>query len=129
MADQVQICNLALYRIGGRKIEAFIEDSEESQACQVFYDQVRKEVLEDDQWEFATVIKPLSKLEGRPSCQWAYRYSYPTDCLQGHTVVPPCDENSPALNQFYQNPQQPEPHQRRCGYSSHQTPEYNSGSY
>lgn len=87
MASPIDICNLALYRIGcRRRIESLDEASVEAQACRQFYGLMRDAVLEECAWPFATKRAALA-LTGTPPEEWEYSYLYPTDCVYVQGIV------------------------------------------
>lgn len=81
MASVVQVCNLALGRIG---IDQFIEDIEDRNsraiACKQYINGCRMAVLSDFPWNFATKVVQLARVDvAVPG--WAIAYRYPADCL------------------------------------------------
>jgi hypothetical protein len=90
MADEVQICNLALLRVGVTStIAALSEVSTEANACRVFFEQVRDAVLRDFPWGFATKRAALGLLAEAAPTNWAYAYQLPSDCLLVRGLVCP----------------------------------------
>lgn len=87
MASSTEICNLALSHLGGKEIANLEEKSEEARACKRFYETVRKEVLRDFPWPFATKVATLNLIEEEPTSEWAYSYRYPTDCLYFRKIL------------------------------------------
>jgi hypothetical protein len=86
MPSQVTICNLALSEIGKASITAIDENSEPSRKCKTFWDQVRKFVLADYDWSFAkkTIALTVSAVDSNPN--WAFCYTYPSDCIMPRKV-------------------------------------------
>ena len=96
---QVSISNMALRHLAQTAgIVDFDNDaSEAAEACRVFYDQVLEEVLRDFPWTFATVITPLTLVDGpSPPASTAYAcsYRYPVDCLKLRRIINP---NAPRI--------------------------------
>ena len=91
MTTKVQICNLALGRIG---INQYIEDiddpNDKARACKQFYDLCRQQALQDFPWNFARAVVALAELTTDPPPGWPFAYRYPTDCLQVRAL---CDED------------------------------------
>ncbi len=89
MASDVDICNLALLRLGTRSsISALTEGSTEANACALVYPVARDTLLAQHRWGFATRRAALADL-GNPPDGWRFRYGYPTDCLHARRVRPP----------------------------------------
>lgn len=87
-SSEVQICNLALARVGvSIFIAALDERSTTANVCNLFYEPCRDFVMADDvDWNFATKRIFLADL-GTPPNNWAYRYALPTDCLKARFIV------------------------------------------
>lgn len=82
MASVVQICNLALGRLGADAILDLNGTSKESQACKLFYQQALEEVLRTHPWNFAIRRQTLTADAVDPSFGWAKSYALPLDCLR-----------------------------------------------
>ena len=80
MASKVQICNLALSRIGARRIQSLSDSIKEARECTAHYDFARDAVLEDHDWTFARKRLTLALLSDTYS-GWEYAYQYPSDCV------------------------------------------------
>ena len=78
--NQVEICNIALGRIGQETIERMDEASEAARVCRRFYDLVRQTVLRRFPWTFAAKRVRLALLEHK-SPDYKYAYRYPSDAL------------------------------------------------
>jgi hypothetical protein len=103
MASDVDICNLALLRLGTRSsISALTEGSTEANACALVYPIVRDTLLAQHHWGFATRRVALADLGSPPggvaadsydgagrAGDWRFRYAYPTDCLHARGIRPP----------------------------------------
>ena len=81
-ATDLGICNLALGKIGARRIIEMQEESNEGRVCRLLYAETRDEVLRDHRWNFAIRRKSLVKLVAPPEFGWAFQYELPTDCLR-----------------------------------------------
>lgn len=84
MATQVEICNLALTRIGAKMITTISDTSKEAERCAEIWDMCVKAVLEERNWHFARRTLPLTKLrmdEAEPHSIWDYVYRLPSDYI------------------------------------------------
>jgi len=91
MASEVDICNLALSRLGDSANIASIrppEGSAQSEYCARFYPIARDSLLESHPWKFATCRANLARL-ARDSWNWAFAYSAPTGAIRLLAVLPP----------------------------------------
>lgn len=88
-SSEIEICNLALVRIG---VSAFIETlqdpSAEAAACKLLYPTSRDAVLESYAWGFARKVAPLALLSGVERTPWLYAYALPADCLLPREIWP-----------------------------------------
>ena len=78
--DKVEICNMALSRIGASIIERMDEDSENARICSQFYDACRRSELRNYPWTFATRRVKLALINSKPF-DYTYAYRYPSDAL------------------------------------------------
>ena len=98
MASEVEICNVALGRLGiDQFIEALDSSSSRSRACLNFYAPSRDAVLEEIDWSFAESEIALATLSTTRN-GWAYQYRYPSDCLRARYVT---DESGIRNNTTY----------------------------
>lgn len=84
MASEVDICNLALARLGDNATVASIdppEGSAQAEHCARFYPMARDSLLEMHPWKFATRRVMLAKLTVK-SWNWAFAYAEPTGALK-----------------------------------------------
>lgn len=88
--SEVQICNMALSRIGIDIPIASLdtEQSKEAAQCRLHYEQVRDAVLADFPWNFAKRRAVLAELADTVPPGWQYNYALPTDCLRAVAVIP-----------------------------------------
>lgn len=77
----VQICNIALGRIGQRPIAAFTDGTATSTLASVHYDPARQSVLRASPWRFATKRKQIAVLSDSPAWGWTYQYQWPDGAL------------------------------------------------
>lgn len=84
MASEVDICNLALARLGDNATVASIdppEGSAQAEHCARFYAVARDSLLEMHAWKFATRRVQLAKLTVS-SWDWSSAYAEPTGALK-----------------------------------------------
>lgn len=84
MASEVDVCNLALARLGDNATVASIdppEGSAQAEHCARFYAIARDSLLEMHAWKFATRRVQLAKLTV-PSWDWSFAYAEPTGALK-----------------------------------------------
>jgi len=86
MTSEVDICNLALLRLGTRStISSLTEGSTESNACAHVYAMLRDLLLSSHPWTFASQRVVLADL-GSPPIGWRHRYAYPANCLKAKKI-------------------------------------------
>ncbi|EAM8673219.1 hypothetical protein BL252_06585 [Salmonella enterica] len=95
MASVIEICNIALSRIGNsRSINSLNEASKEADVCSLHFDSCRDAILADADWNFA--IKRVALADtGNPPPDWSYAYTYPTDCMRCIEIMQPGIRNPP----------------------------------
>jgi hypothetical protein len=76
------ICNLALSKIGARKVIDIDEESTEARACKTFFEEVRDDVLRSHRWSFAVTRVTLTQIASEPAFGWRNGFQQPTDCLR-----------------------------------------------
>jgi hypothetical protein len=91
-ADEIVLFNLALDSIGARnKISLPSEDSREAEACNLWFPNIRDQVLASAPWPEATKMERLALLstqdddlwtQGEPRPDLLNAYGFPTDCLR-----------------------------------------------
>ncbi len=80
--NSTTICNLALSRIGNKRIVSLEEESPEARACRLVFEPARDEVLRSHRWNFATRRASLSRLAEAPGFGWEHQFQLPVDCLR-----------------------------------------------
>lgn len=89
-AGVVQLCNMALARVGVAQIITSLSDgSDSSVQCNVWYGQCRDALLRDFPWPWAqgfAVLNQISAAGEWANAQWLYSYRYPTDCLYARKI-------------------------------------------
>jgi hypothetical protein len=83
MPSQADISNMALSHLGHSKtIVALTERSQEARSCNLWYEQVRDEVLREFPWPFALVTESLALIAEEPNDDWGYSYTAPVNALR-----------------------------------------------
>lgn len=103
MASPVEVCNLALGRIG---IDQLIEDLNDpntrARQCNFHYRLAFDQVVQDFPWNFAQKVVQLAQVVGVTVPGYAYVYRYPSDCLKAHVLTDSSGNRMiSAANQFY----------------------------
>jgi hypothetical protein len=89
MSSEVQICNLALVRLGERSITALDEGTKAANLCALYFNPIRDEVLAAHSWGFAGKRRNLALLSTDATGRWSYAYQMPSDCLRPRFVESP----------------------------------------
>ena len=97
--DKIEICNMALARIGVEAIETLTEASEPARACRQFYDHARRIVLRRFPWVFATRRAKLALLPVKPE-NFFYAYRYPAQCACLRKLYNENYDNIPAYTMY-----------------------------
>lgn len=88
MASPIQVCNLALSRIGiDQLIEDFNDPNTRARACNFHYPLAFERVLADFPFNFAQKVVQLALVDGVTVPGYEYVYRYPTDCLKAHVLT------------------------------------------
>lgn len=87
MASEIEICNLALTRLGADAIRSFDEDNKRARLSQITYLHVRDLFLEDYEWVFNTKYAPLALLSTVTHPIFTYVYRIPSDCLYPRQIL------------------------------------------
>lgn len=90
MSSEVDICNLALARLGDNATVASIdppEGSPQAEHCARFYPMARDSLLEMFPWRFATRREKLAILTGE-TWSWSFAYAEPMGLLKILAVLP-----------------------------------------
>lgn len=83
MTSAVEICNLALSRLGTRaSIVSLDEASVEARLCKAGYANCRDTLLRDFDWSFARRIETLAERDEAPPAGWSLVYSLPNRCVR-----------------------------------------------
>ena len=99
MMDKIDVCNLALSRIGIDTVEALTEASEPARVCSQFYDHCRRVVLRKYPWTWATRRVQLAELTDKPQ-GFSYAYRYPASCVALRKLYNGHFDNIPAYTGY-----------------------------
>jgi hypothetical protein len=78
---ETDIANMALSRLGERRISDISENSPSAISCRTHYEVVRDSLLRSHPWNFATARATLSATT-TPEFKWAYAYTLPAGFLR-----------------------------------------------
>lgn len=89
----VQICNIALTRIGAARISSLSDSSENAIISNLYYDLIYETVLKSYPWECSTYRTSLSQLSSTPLYEYNYAYQLPVSpkCLRVFETYPETD--------------------------------------
>lgn len=82
MANQVQIVNSALTKLGATRITALTDNTKSAREMNAIYELRRDACLRAHNWNFAMERTSLSALSEAPSWGYSVAYQLPTDCLR-----------------------------------------------
>jgi hypothetical protein len=98
MSSVVDICNVALARLGDSATVSSIdppEGSMQAEHCAIFYPIARDSLLETHDWNFATSRWRLARITGTPPGRWSFSYSLPPDFIRAISVFSEDNEDAP----------------------------------
>lgn len=117
--NKVQICNMALSRIGvSRFIESIDELTTEAEVCSLFFDNAVEKTYQEGKFANLQKYEALQLIAEEPNGEWLYVYRYPIDCLKLEKIVMPYTTNH--------DPRWPDDWYNE---SPHNTVEYTRGRY
>lgn len=90
MSSDVEICNLALQKLGAARITSLTEDSRNARSCNTAYGPMRDRELRTHVWNFARKRVVLAPDATAPVFDFLYAFSIPSDSLR---VLPPNDND------------------------------------
>jgi len=82
MASEVQICNLALSKVGDEQITSLTENKKAARLCNLVYEPLRDSVLRAHFWNFAVERVALAKSTDTPAYEYSAKFALPTDFLR-----------------------------------------------
>lgn len=93
MASQIQLCNLAIVRLGGNPITALTDGTTEANLCNILFSQIADEVMVEGSWTSTIRRASLAATTDTPAFEYTYSYQLPVDpfCLKVLNI----DENLP----------------------------------
>lgn len=80
--SETSICNMALSRIGSKRINNIDDSSVEAVHCRTQYDISRNNLLRAHPWRFSLARAVLSQDATDPAFGWEYAYALPNGCLR-----------------------------------------------
>ncbi len=80
--NKVDICNLALARVGNAPIHSLADDSAEARRCAMLFEPVLRRVLRSGHWSCARALARLAELAEPPPFGFSRQYQLPSDCLR-----------------------------------------------
>lgn len=86
--SETQLGNAALGLLGARAINSFTDGTTEANAVQLFYYDVRDELLEAYTWDFAITMAVLAASATPPAFNRANAFALPSDWLRTMTPFP-----------------------------------------
>ena len=78
----IQICNLALARLGDSRINALTDATAQAQYCSLFYAQTLEELQTEFDWQFCRKLASLTADATAPAFGYARRFAVPSDFLR-----------------------------------------------
>lgn len=84
MASKVQICNMALSRLGARSIVSLDEGTNEANLCSTLFDDIAERVMVQGSWTTTIKRVGLALTTDTPSFGYAFSFQLPVDpkCLK-----------------------------------------------
>lgn len=84
MTSKVQICNMALSRIGAATITALTDNTAEAKLCSTLFDDLADRVMMQGSWTSTITRASLVQTSTTPTFEFTYEYQLPTDpkCLK-----------------------------------------------
>ena len=77
----INICNLALTRIGADTITSLEDNTNRAKLCRLHYPEAVETTLSAKDWRFARSRASLVPLSAAPAFGWSYKFQLPADCL------------------------------------------------
>lgn len=82
VTSEIQICNMALRRLGHDPITGFSQAVKGASLCALFYAPTRDTVLRAHPWNFAIKRVMLAQETDTPAFEYDYQYALPSDFLK-----------------------------------------------
>ena len=80
--SEADICNAALYKVGGARIISLSDNTREGKLCKDLYAKTRRRLLRSHPWGFATKRVSIPALITTPKFEFSKEYQLPADCLR-----------------------------------------------
>lgn len=98
MSSKVQICNLALTKLGAARITSLSDNTIEAKLCNTLYDDIADEVMASGEWSSTINRVTLNATENTPAYGFTNEFQLPTDpfCLRVLSI----DEENVGDEQF-----------------------------
>jgi len=81
-SSKVEICNSALSKLGAEAIVNLTDDNKNARLCNEQYDKLRRQVLREHPWNFATKRTSLAISATPPVWEYDNAFVLPLDCLR-----------------------------------------------
>ncbi len=93
MSSKVQICNMALSRIGADPITSLTENTADAKKCNTFFDDLADRVMVQGSWTSTISRATLAQTTTTPPFDYTYEYQLPVDpkCLHVLNVNDPTE--------------------------------------
>jgi len=90
-SSSVDVCNIALKRLGVEAIVNLTDDTDRASACNAIYLDTVKRIQREHPWNCCQVRVPLSLLSAAPAFGYGFQFTYPTKplCLRVNATDPP----------------------------------------
>ncbi len=97
--DKTQIANLALSHIRDKSVLENVETdtSTQGKSANLWYDPARRQALADFDHGFARRRLALAVHGDDPPAEWAFRYQWPSDCIQPRRIQNPLGRGFPPI--------------------------------
>jgi hypothetical protein len=94
MLSPTDVCNLALAKLGARRINDIASDeTAEAKSCRLHFPMIRDGLLRRHQWSFATARATLSRLAEDPPTEWSGAWQVPADLVRLVRIVGASPQN------------------------------------
>jgi hypothetical protein len=81
-SSKIDLCSLALLKIGANSIASFEEGTAEAEVAANLYPSVRDALISAHPWNFALAQQTLAKLAIAPVADFTHAFQLPPDCLR-----------------------------------------------
>jgi hypothetical protein len=98
MASQVQICNMALSRLGASTITSLTDNTTEAKLCNTLFDDLADRAMIQGSWSSTITRTSLAQTTNTPSFEYANEFQLPVDplCLKVLNI----DEDTPGQTEY-----------------------------